>query len=170
MNRLQSLIILTIFFVVSCNTSENELENIEKQTEVETTFTNEEKVNLALTFINSYVENSNKMNEGLALLDWVNSQTIVSSSFKTEVKKIIDEAMKEDPEMGLDADPIFDAQDYPSEGFELDTFDDKTNTVLVKGKDASDFKLLILLIDKNGAILINGCGIVNVPVEQRVKR
>lgn len=170
MNRLLSPILLTLFFVVSCNTSENELENIEQQTEVETTFTNEEKVNLALTFINSYVENSNKMNEGLALLDWVNSQTIVSSSFKTEVKKIIDEAMKEDPEMGLDADPIFDAQDYPSEGFELDTFDDKTNTVLVKGKDASDFKLLIQLIDENGAILINGCGIVNVPVGQRVKR
>ena len=164
-----SFIFATIL-ATSCTPAKQQAEKIEHETEVEATSTNEEKVNVALTFINSYVENSNKMNEAQGLLEWVNSQTIVSASFKSEVKRIIDESFKKDPEMGLDADPIFDAQDYPEEGFELESFDEKSNTVLVKGKVTSDFKLLIRLVDHNGTILVDACGAVNVPMEQRVKR
>ena len=38
------------------------------------------------------------------------------------MKRINDDALKQDPELGLGAEPIFDAQDNPSEGCELESF------------------------------------------------
>jgi hypothetical protein len=90
--------------------------------------------------------------------------------FKTELKRLVDEAYKLEPEIGLDADPIFDAQDYPDKGFELDSFDDKTNYIVVKGKDRPDFKLTIKMISKNNNWLVDGCGIINVPIDKRSAR
>ena len=164
-----SFIFATIL-ATSCTPAKQQAEKIEHETEVEATSTNEEKVNVALTFINSYVENSNKMNEAQGLLEWVNSQTNASASFKSEVKRIIDEAFKEDPEMGLDADPIFDAQDYPEDGFEFQDFDAKTGLLVVKGINNEDFNVTMKFVYQDGQTKVDGCGVINIPSDKRSKR
>lgn len=63
------------------------------------------------------------------------------------MKRIIDLAYKQDPELGLDRDPIFDAQDCPDKGFELDSFDEKTNYLTVKGKNWPEFKLTMEVVE-----------------------
>jgi len=127
-------------------------------------------VNIALTFINSYVDNCNKMKESIGIIEWVNSNSLTTNRFKTEVKSIIEEAYKEDPELGLGFDPIFDGQDYPDEGFELETFDSKTNFIVVKGKNWVDFKLTIKVVLEDNKWLVDGCGIINIPKDKRSDR
>jgi len=72
--------------------------------------------------------------------------------------------------MGLGADPIFDAQDYPSKGFELESIDETTNYLTMKGKDWSEFKLTMKVVEENGKWLVDGCGIVNIPKDKRAAR
>jgi hypothetical protein len=80
------------------------------------------------------------MNEAINIVDWVSSNNLSTSHFKTELKRILDEAKKEEPEVGLDFDPILDAQDLPDEGFEFESADETTNYLIVRGKDWPEFK------------------------------
>ncbi len=124
----------------------------------------------ALTFINAYVDNCNKMKESVGVVEWLNSNNLTTNSFKIEVKTIIEEAYKEDPELGLGFNLIFDAQDYPTEGFDLEVFDSKTNYIIVKGKDWVDFKLTIKVALEDNKWFVDGCGIVNIPKDKRSER
>lgn len=124
----------------------------------------------ALTFINAYVDNCNKMKESIGVVEWTNSNKLTTQRFKTELNRLMEEAYKLEPEIGLDADPIFDAQDYPDKGFELESLDNKTNYVVVKGKNWPNFKLTIRMIKENNYWLVDGCGIVNIPITKRKSR
>lgn len=126
-------------------------------------------VDVALTFINSYAENCNKLKEAIGIIDWVNSNELSTNSFKKEVKRIIEEARESDPELGLGFDPIFDAQDFDNQ-FELENFDSKTNFVVVKGKSWKDFKLTIKVVLEDNRWLVDGCGIISIPEAKRSKR
>nr|MBP6315517.1 hypothetical protein [Chitinophagaceae bacterium] len=79
----------------------------------------------------------------------------------------VENAYKQDPELGLGFDPIFDAQDYPEKGFELVSFDEKTNFIVVKGKDWADFKLTLKMVEENEQWLVEGCGIINIPKDKQ---
>ncbi len=162
--------ILTIIFFVSCGQSQDSKiapqKSIVKSAKVE----QEKLLKNALTFINSYVDNCNRMKESIGVVEWTNSNKLTTQNFKTELKRIMEEAYKLEPEIGLDADPIFDAQDYPDKGFELDSFDDKTNYVVVKGKNWPNFKLTIKMTTYNNDWLVDGCGIVNIPNDNRIAR
>lgn len=169
--------ILTIALVFSaCGNTESAsvaTEPEKREAPVEKESAQEEKENKtenALKFINGYIDNANKMNEAVGMVEWVNANEFVTKTFKKELKRIVDEAYAEDPEMGLDADPIVDAQDYPEKGFELESMDDETNCIIVKGKDWPDFKLTLKVVEVNGEWLVDGCGIVNVPANQRATR
>ena len=124
----------------------------------------------ALTFLNEYVANCNKEKGSIGIAEWVNSSELTTNRFKTELKKMLAEAYKVDPELGLDADPIFDAQDYPDKGFELAAFDSKTNYVVVKGKNWPDFKLTLKMVAENNTWLVDGCGLINIPPAKRSAR
>ena len=150
----QIILLLTILSIVSCNkNAENNnleidtLKNKDKKpkTEINNQISEDkenrkektsdiEQVDTALNFINSYIVDCNKMKESVGYLNFVKSSKLTSNNFKTELQKIVDEAEKEDPEMGLGFDPIVDGQDYPEEGFELKHFDSETNIIVVKGK------------------------------------
>lgn len=159
----QIIFILTIFLFWSCGQiSDRKTKNESSLTEIKEQNNIIPKEN-ALKFINSYVENCNKMKESLGLLEWVESNNLTTKRFKTELKKIVDEAYKIDPEMGLDFDPIFNAQDYPEKGFEFESFDSNTNYLIVSGIEWSDFKLTIKMSYENKIWLIDGCGIINIP-------
>ena len=110
------------------------------------------------------------MKESVGYLNFVKSSKLTSNNFKTELQKIVDEAEKEDPEMGLGFDPIVDGQDYPEEGFELKHFDSETNIIVVKGKKWSDFEVTMKVILDNRKWLVVGCGIVNIPKNKQSKR
>lgn len=130
----------------------------------------DKRVKNALIFINNYVDNVKKMNKAVGIIEWVNLNSLATKRFKTEVKEIIDNAHKQDPELGLGADPIIDAQDIPDEGFELESLDEITNYLTVKGKDLPEFKLTMKVIRENGNWLVDGCGIVNIPDDKIAKR
>lgn len=124
----------------------------------------------ALTFINTYVANANKIHGAQDITDWVNANELVTDQFKQALKKIIDDAYRLDPEMGLDFDPILDAQDYPDQGFEIEWYDDGAMYISLKGKNMPDFKLTMKVIKQNGTCLVDGCGMVNISQNKRAKR
>ena len=130
----------------------------------------EEASDKAVAFVNAYVANCNKEQGGLGVAQWVSTSKLTTIRFQTELKKMLAEAYKEDPELGLDADPIFDAHDYPDKGFELESFDSQTNYVVVRGKGQPDFKLTIKMVSENKNWLVDGCGIINVPTAKRSAR
>jgi hypothetical protein len=128
------------------------------------------KKETVLNFINDYVKNCNRTDGALPVTVWADSSLMVSNSFKMALTKLIDDAYAKDPVLGLGADPLFDAQDYPAKGFELETFDKTLHYYTVKGIDWPDFKLNIKLIEQNGKWLVDGCGLVNIPAHKQIKR
>jgi hypothetical protein len=127
------------------------------------------KTDNALTFINGYVANINKMKQAVGIIDWVNSNKLTTDAFKNELKRIIDEAYKNDSELGIEADPIFDAQDNPDKGFVLETFDENSDYLIVKGIDWPNFKITMKIKNVNGEWLVDGCGMINIPNEKRAR-
>lgn len=163
---MKKILILSIIVFISCGRNENTnkpLETESKQTETKKEINKTEN---AISFINAYVENCNNIKQALSAVEWANSSNLCTKHFKTEIKNLIDNA---DPEMGLGFDPIFNAQDYPEKGFELDSLNEKTNYITVKGKDNSAFKIVMILLEENGKWLVDGCGYINIPDDKRAK-
>ncbi|UKM63468.1 hypothetical protein GSB9_00010 [Flavobacteriaceae bacterium GSB9] len=184
-------LIVSIFIVFSCNSKKDKinLSQSKEQLEINTDNSLESKnnipknekiakiredemisrdstsiANIALNFINGYTEKYNQIDNRIELTEWIDSNKNVSQNFKDELKKIIDEANKADPEYGLGFDPIFNAQDYPNKGFKLIDFDTILGIVNVKDKILENgFRMKIKLIKENNKWLINGCGIINMP-------
>ena len=162
--------VIVVFVSISCGQSDKTNEvvaSINTETQVSQ---RDKKVEVALIFINDYVGNSNKVNQAIEIVEWVNSNGLTTKAFKIELKKIIDSAYKQDPELGLEADPIFDAQDYPSKGFVLEFIDEKKNYIMLKGIDWPEFKLALKVVEEDNSWLVDGCGNVNIPKERRAKR
>ncbi len=158
------IILATSFILNACNNnnhSTNKTETLTINSEKET------KTQVALDFINAYVANANKMSNAVGLLDWVNASELVSNDLKSALKKIVDDA---DPEMGLEFDPILDAQDFPTEGFKLESINEETNYISVSGIDMPSFKLTIKVEAIKEKYLVDGCGIVNIPMDKRADR
>lgn len=159
MRGLTIIIFLTLF---SCKQSvSTEKGDIIEQNQAE---------NIALEFINNYVGFCNDRNSELGLTEWISEQSNVSEQFNTELKKLITETEIIKPELGLGFDPIFNAQDYPNKGFELDKSDKKSEYITVKGKNWNDFKLKIKMERKNEQWLVNGIGIINMTENERIER
>lgn len=161
----QALITTILFLAVSCNPNnkDNSISNINKKADtlgIESATVPPESV--ALEFINSYVENCNKMGESQAVLIWVNENPLASQILKNELRILVEKAIQEDPEMGLGYDPLLNAQDYPEKGFEVDSKISSSNLITLKGVDQADFKITMKMGQRNGKWLVEGCGAVNV--------
>ena len=126
----------------------------------------EENYQAALDFINSYVESKDQ----LEIVEFVKNSSLATGNLKADLENIVILAWEENPKIGLQFDPLFDAQDYPSEGFELHAFDSKTGYVTVKGIEWDDFKVAMRVVNENGHILVDGCGVVNMPEDKRAER
>ena len=125
-----------------------------------TEFYYQNQSNIALNFINSYVNFlGNLPPERKKINNWVSNNKILTQNFKNSYKKIANG----------DFDPILDAQDYP-DSFKIVKFDEKTNIVTVKGNNWDDFLLKIKLVKVGNSWLVDGCGAVNVPIQLRAKR
>lgn len=155
------LTLVSLLLLFSCGENKSITEKV-KETSVQSEIsTDAYKSAIAIDFINNYVENCNKIKDALTVTDWVRTNKQVTKRFREYLVKIVDEANQLDPEMGLDADPIFDAQDYPDEGFELESLDNKENIVHLKGKNMPDFKLKVRIVQENNEWLVDGCGMIN---------
>ncbi|MFB9077506.1 hypothetical protein ACFFLS_18580 [Flavobacterium procerum] len=170
MIKFKLTLFLTAILLTACNQNKTADKPLKSSPlEREKVETKEDKVKNALTFINGYTDNANKMNKAVGMQEWVNSSSLATPHFKKELKRIMDEAYKEDPELGLGSDPVFDAQDNPN-AFELESLDENTNYLIVKGKDWPEFTLSMKVVKVNGKWLVDGCGIVNIPNDKRRSR
>ncbi|NME68600.1 hypothetical protein [Flammeovirga aprica] len=131
---------------------------------------NNEATEVAIKFINDYVKNCNRMNEQIEIINWVEGNSNISNSFKSELHTIIALAEKNDPEIGLGFDPIFDAQDYPEEGFRLSNFDTTNYYLTVEGIRWKEFKITMKVIKLKNDWVVDGCGIINIPAAKRALR
>lgn len=157
------LILLIGLTIISCNSDASK--NINSQdSNSETSLPN---YDIAIKFINEYVQFCNDRNSKLSTIEYINNQTLVTKEFQSELASIFLKAEKEDPELGLGFDPIFDAQDYPNE-FEIEKID--SNYLIVRGKDWSNFRLTLKLKFDGNKWLVDGSGIINIPQNKRIER
>jgi len=171
MTRRIFAILISILFISCTQTRDRNSREITSENKTEVAVSaNSAKIDNALKFINDYVVNCNKMNKAIRTTDWVNSNQLATENFKSELTRIMNEASKTDPESGLDFDPIFDAQDFPDNGFVLESFDTTSNFLIVKGKDENQFRLTMKVRKENEKWLVEGCGIVNIPKDRQIKR
>ena len=126
------------------------------------------QISTGLKFINNYVKKSDT--ENIEIEKYIASSKLVSKDFKTNFRNLMNDAYKNDPEMGLGFDPIFDAQDFPEKGFELDSFDTETGFLIVKGIGWNEFKVTMKLIKIEGNWFVDGCGVINIPEKKRSPR
>lgn len=125
---------------------------------------------IALKFINDYTDNCNKMKDAIEIMEWVNANALASDAFKRELKVILDKANALDPDYGLGFDPIFDAQDFPDDGFQLARFDTTTNNVVVEAKSWDGFEITMKMKNLNNNWLVDGCGVINIPESKQSPR
>lgn len=172
------LILMTIF---GCDNNKKEKKvtkkpekRIEAKSEINSKNENLSKnYNVALKFINDYIYYSNNSDEEEVengIIKWVNSNQNVSQEFKNELTKMINEANENDPEIGLGFDPILDTQDFSHNGFKLSEFDGNSNYLSVESKNLKDFKVRMKIKKINNKWLVDGCGAVNIPEVERIKR
>lgn len=131
-------------------------------------------VEVALLFINDYVEHCMRIGEKEGTDEWLESNSFISKNFLYAWQTILNNSYKEDAykeDHGY-SDPILNwyVYDLPNEGFELESFNTLTGYCIVRGKKWKEFRLAMKIINENGKCLVDGCGSVNIPYKYRIKR
>ncbi len=130
-------------------------------------------VDAANSFMNAYKNYSDDVmarKTEQSTSEWLKNNTEVSDSFKKSYEKLVADAYKKDPEMGLDFDPILNAQDYPDQGFEVRDCDEKSNLVTLKGKNVENFDVVVKVNLTGDKWLVDGAGVINIPANKQAKR
>lgn len=118
-------------------------------------------VDVALAFINAYINS-----DIVDYTQYVKADSLTTEEFKKQYVKIVNNGFKEDPEIGLGFDPILNAQDAPA-SFVLESYDSTANFIIVKGSDDPQHKLAIKIIKEGNKWMVDGCGIINIPENKR---
>ena len=119
--------------------------------------------NAANAFIREYIKFNEDYFSGKTNEDrdsWVNRNKSVSNRFKVSYNKIIKDAKKE--ELGLDSDPIFNAQDYPP-AYETLSCDEKSNFITLKAVNGERYRILVKVTKSGREWLIDGVNYINIP-------
>jgi hypothetical protein len=127
---------------------------------------------VATKFINDYVRflHEQEDNPDTTELNWIMQQPLLSTNFKTTYKNMVEAGRKADPELGLDFDPILDAQDFPDAGYEIASADPGTNYLVMKAKDEGGFNITMKLTKQKYRWVVDGCGAINIPDNMRAGR
>lgn len=146
--------IILLLLITSCRESSN------SKTENAKSLPNRD-YGVALKFINDYnKEFLNPQSEGL---NWLSKNKTITQNLIDRYKQMSDSAEIADPELGLDFDPIVNAQDSDEHGFEIKEIDSLQGYVTVCGKSAPNFEIVLRVIEKNGVTLVDGSGVINIP-------
>lgn len=100
---------------------------------------------------------------------WINNSTLLTDKFKSSYNKILADAYKDEPEVGLDFDPIFNGQDYPDKGFKITKYDSASGFVTLVGIDWKDFIVTVKIVFLKNKWLVDGAGIINIPEDKQRK-
>ncbi len=132
---------------------------------------NKQKLNsdIALKFINDYKKFCDSRKEQVDVDKWVKNNTLLTDNFKSTYIKIMTDAYKAEPELGLDFDPIFNAQYYPDKGFTILNSEEASGFITLAGIDKKDFQVTVKIIYINNQCLVDGAGIINIPKEKQRK-
>jgi hypothetical protein len=122
---------------------------------------------MAIDFLNSYHQQDFKSEK--ESIKWISRNPYLSQKFKAEYINLITEARKQDPELGLDADPILDAQDSPDSGFVLKK-DLENGYYILAGKDWKEFEVTARISRIGHKCLVDGAGIIHIPKPLRAPR
>lgn len=95
-----SIAVLTIVLGLACFSSASEASDTEQQIDSKPLY------EVAVTFLNSYIDFLNDRSLEMGSVKWVQAQPTVTASFKSDLASFTKEAEF------LDFDPILDAQDY----------------------------------------------------------
>ncbi len=159
---------LLIFGLVSCNLRQS---SVADKQHIPTEKLAIPDFKVALQFINDYTEVCLlRIKQKSSEMNWIQSNPLLTDKFKNIYKSTLDSAYKADPELGLDFDPIFDAQDFPDKGFSILKTDSLENYVTVNGNDWKDFELVLKIAFVDNKWLVDGAGIINIPDDKRAKR
>lgn len=148
--------------------------NSETKTKTEIPAASETKVipdfNVALNFINDYTQFCMKTDKRSSTEEWIKQDSLLTDNFKSQFQHLLDSAKKKDPELGLGSDPIFDAQDFPEKGFSISRIDTLNRYVTVVGNNWKEFELVLKLGQEDDKWLVDGAGVINIPIDKRAKR
>lgn len=86
MKMFRIILILTVIVFSACGHGETSNKSLSVKTS-STKISKKDKIANALSFINGYVENVNKMDQSVDLVEWVNSSNLATKRFKREVKE-----------------------------------------------------------------------------------
>lgn len=131
-------------------------------------------VEVALLFINDYVEHCMRIGQKEGTDEWLESNSFISKNFLYAWQTILNNSYKDDAykeDHGY-SDPILNlyVYDLPNEGFELESFNPLTAYCIVWGKKWKEFRLAMKIINENGKWLVDGCGSVNIPYKYIIER
>jgi hypothetical protein len=153
-------ILILLFLMASCReSSTSKIENVKSLPNKD--------YKIALKFINDY--NKEFLNPNSEALGWLSENKTVTQNLVQRYKQMLDSAEIADPELGLDFDPIINAQDSDEQGFEIKEIDSILGYVTVSGKSAPDFEIVLKVIEKNGVSLVDGSGVINIPKSKQPK-
>lgn len=163
----QTLFILGFsVFMFACGNKNNTTSNIEL-TSAETSTNDNPKVEVALKFINSYLQIQEEKRNPEELNNWIQTNDCLTDSFKKQYQTGYEDAYVDEEGEGYDADPILNSQDFPSDGFILKSIDEKENFLLLTSITWEDFELPVIVQQVNNKWLVDGCGSINIPLEKQ---
>lgn len=116
---------------------------------------------VALAFINDY--NKEFLKPKSETSEWLSKNKSITPNLINKYIQIVDSAKIADPGLGLDFDPILNAQDSDENGFEIKKIDSLQGYITVRGKSIPNFEITLKVIEKNGISLVDGAGIINIP-------
>ena len=162
------LTLLSLLIVISCNPKTGPKTNSRDNNDTTSVkvIPKTPDYQAAIEFINDYVKFRDNPSDDTT---WIRRHHLLTENFKNSYYHLIDSVSQEDPDMGLDFDPILDAQDFPDKGFELAKFD-SLGFITVKGVDWADFLLVLKVVFRENKWLVDGSGIINIPPDKRAKR
>jgi len=160
------ILILFVLLGVSCKTQTNEKPKTStesKNARVTPDF------NVALTFINDYAEFCEPKSPPTIDSTWIERNPLLTENFKARYKAILDSAEIADPELGLDCNPIFYAQDNDSK-YTIQKTDSINGYVTLCGKDWKESVVVMRVIYQENKWLVEGAGMINIPKEQLIEK
>lgn len=126
--------------------------------------------NVAVTFISDYALFLEKSNDETATISWIQNNTLLTATFKDRYEALLEEARKEDPELGLGFDPVLDAQDYPDKDYTIKTIDSLNGFVTVSATEWNDFEVVLKVVSDGNQSKVEGSGVINIPEDRRAVR
>jgi hypothetical protein len=128
---------------------------------------------VAVEFMNQYLAYDRAIYEKRTTqptVEWLKANSLVSHSFPKSYEATVLAGFKIDPELGLNADPILDAQDSPDIGFKLLKCSRTPGYVMLQGTDWPEFRVTVSVIRTSKGLKVNGAGMVNIPKIERASR